>query len=236
VTKRKRAAKVGKAKRVIAKVESATRAIAKPETTRDLRRGQIVDAARALVAREGLEGLTIAALEKQLEFSRGVITYHFDNKEEIVAAVFESAIAEIDEGVRAEVEAGASIEDKVRAVLAANVRGFLGSPEAVRVLLSFWGRLGADETARARNAGLYARYRKQSAKLIKQARKEGLLVEGEGGVDAEAIAALIVAIVLGVVTQATFETGAIDVDATIEEATRAIVARLGARARADAGD
>src|ERR1700722_2409301 len=78
-----------------------------PDSVRDLRRGQILTAARRLVAEHGLEALTIGALEDRLAFTRGVITYHFANKDEIVRAVFASAIDEIDASVRREVEGGA---------------------------------------------------------------------------------------------------------------------------------
>jgi AcrR family transcriptional regulator len=192
-------------------------------SVRDFRRGQVITAARQIVAREGLEALTFATLETELGLSRGVITYHFANKDEVVAAVFESAIGEIDEGVRAGVEAVGSIEEKVRAVLAGNVRGFLARTDAVRVLLSFWGRLGVDREARALNASLYARYRARSAKLLAQARAEGR----NAAVDDAAMSALFVGIVIGVVLQETFAPGAIDVERAIDEATATVLARLG---------
>ena len=113
---------------------------------------QIVTAARRLVAEQGLEALTIGALEERLSFTRGVITYHFANKDEIVQAVFASAIDEIDAAVRRDVEGGVAVEDKVRAVLRGNVRGFVDSEVAGRVLLSFWRRLSADPVVRKLNA------------------------------------------------------------------------------------
>jgi len=114
------------------------------ETVRDFRRGQIVAAARRIVAEQGLDALTFGALEERLAFTRGVVTYHFASKDDLVRAVFASAIAEIDAAVIAQVEASASIEDKLRAILRANVRGFIERAEAGRVLLSFWGRLSSD--------------------------------------------------------------------------------------------
>jgi AcrR family transcriptional regulator len=193
-----------------------------PESVRDLRRGQIVAAARALVAEQGLEALTIGALEDRLSFTRGVITYHFANKDEIVQAVFASAIEEIDAAVRREVERGATLHDKVRAVLRGNVRGFVDSEVAGRVLLSFWGRLSADPKVRSINAALYAKYRRRATRLLRAARAEGQAAS----VDAGVMGALLVAIVLGIATQHYFEPGAIDVDAAIEEATRTVMARL----------
>ncbi len=193
-----------------------------PDSVRDLRRGQIVTAARRLVAEQGLEALTIGALEERVSFTRGVITYHFANKDEIVQAVFASAIEEIDAAVRRAVEGGSSVEDKVRAVLRGNVRGFVDSEVAGRVLLSFWGRLSSDAQVRKLNADLYAKYRRRAAKLLRTARAEGLV----GQVDPTVMGALLVAIVLGIATQHYFEPGSIDVDAAVEEATKTVMARL----------
>jgi TetR/AcrR family transcriptional regulator, fatty acid metabolism regulator protein len=195
-----------------------------PDTVRDLRRGQIVAAARRLVAEQGLEALTIGALEGRLSFTRGVITYHFANKDEIVQAVFASAIEEIDAAVRRAVEGGSTVEAKVRAVLHGNVRGFVDSEVAGRVLLSFWGRL-SDAKVRALNAELYAKYRRRAAKLLRSARTDGLIAQVDPGV----MGALLVGIVLGIATQHYFEPGSIDVDGAIDEATRTVMARLQAR-------
>jgi AcrR family transcriptional regulator len=172
---------------------------------RELRRGQIVAAARAIVARDGLEALTIAGLEKQLGYTRGVITYHFRNKDEIVEAVLESAIVEIDSATRAEVAAAHGRTGRTAAVIRAVVHGFLTHVEAMRVMVSFWGRLH-DPKIRAANAGLYARYRRQTKKVL--------------GTRDDAMATVIVAVVLGIAAQAYFDPGAVDVDGAIAEAAR----------------
>jgi AcrR family transcriptional regulator len=189
---------------------------------RSLRRAQIIAAARALVAAEGLDALTIGALEQRLGFSRGVITYHFRDKDEIVAALLESAVAEIDAASKAAVAAGPTAEDKVRAVLRANLRGFLEHREAGLILLSFWGRLMADPKARRTNASLFAKYRGLTRSVIEAGVKEGAFTK----VDADAISALIVGIVIGLAAQAYFEAGAVDERAALEEAARCVLARL----------
>ena len=196
-----------------------------PETVRDFRRGQIVAAARRIVAEQGLESLTFGALEERLSFTRGVITYHFASKDEIVRAVFTSAIEEIDAAVKSEVLASASVEDKIRSVLRANVRGFVDRAEAGRVLLSFWGRLSSDAEARRLNAKLYARYRARSARLLRDAIGTGAIAR----VDPKAMAALLVGIVLGIAMQHYFDPGSIDVDAAVAEAEETVLARVAPR-------
>lgn len=192
------------------------------ESIRDLRRQQIVRAARRIVSEEGLEALTIGTLESRLSFSRGVITYHFANKDEIVVAVLDSAIEEIDAATRAELREQASTEEKVCAVLKATIEGFVSHTEATRILISFWGRIPSSPEIQKINARLYASYRKEAARLVRAGRKTGEL----GDVPPDAIAALLVGIVIGVATQAYFDREAIDVEKVIEEAQRTVLARL----------
>ncbi len=187
---------------------------------RDVRRAQVLAAARQLVAEGGLEALTIGALEDRLEFTRGVITWHFRNKDEIVEAVLAGAIDEIDAATSAEVRASNDPRAAVRAVLASKVHGFLEHPEATRILLSFWGRLHADGRAAELNAALYRRYRQEAARFA----GERLGAPHR----AESLASLMVGTVIGIVLQATFDPGAIDVEAAIDEAARTVVAGLGA--------
>lgn len=192
------------------------RRTAASDSLRDLRRAQIVSAAREIVAGDGLESLTIGALEKRLGFSRGVITYHFRDKDEIVQAVLESALHEIDRATQAEVDAGSTPEEKVRAILRANLHGFLGQREAGLILLSFWGRLGSDPKARKANARLYEVYRERTMIVLAMV----------PGVNQPALAAVIVGLILGIASQVYFDPGSIDPEAALDEAARCVIARL----------
>ncbi|MBI5497417.1 MAG: TetR family transcriptional regulator C-terminal domain-containing protein [Deltaproteobacteria bacterium] len=193
-----------------------------PESVRELRRGQIIAAARRIVAGDGLEALTFGALERRLAFTRGVITYHFRDKDELVDAVLASAVDDIDRGTRREVDAAADPADKVRAAIHGMVHGFLVNPEAGRVLLAFWGRLTSDPHVRKVNAALYARYREETARLLRAGTRAGAFAQ----VDARVVAVNVVGAVIGIVTQAYFDPGAVDVEACVDEAARALRARL----------
>jgi AcrR family transcriptional regulator len=192
------------------------------EARRDLRRAQIIAAARRLVAEGGHTALTIGGLERALGYTRGVITYHFENKDEIVLALLDDAIAEIDRATVLSVQAEQTAGQKLRAALRGMVRGFLAIEEAGRVLLSFWSRLKEDPRAASKNAALYRRWRAASRELIKRGQASGEL----GPCDADATASLMVGIVIGVVTQAWFEPGATDPEAIVDEAAAGLIARL----------
>ena len=195
-----------------------------PQTTvRDLRRAQIIAAARALVAKDGLQALTISRLERALTFSRGVISYHFKNKADIVDAVLSSAVNEIDRASGVSIQGAPTLDDKLRAMVSQTVRGFIDHVEAGRILLNFWARIPADAHATRVNATLYARYRAHAHALIQAAAAQGA---ARPGIDSAGLAAVMVAVVIGIVTQWHFQPGAIDVDAAIDEAVRALRARL----------
>ena len=193
-------------------------------SVRDERRGQIIAVARALVAEGGLEALTIGAIEKRVPFTRGVITYHFADKDEIVGAVLESVVEEIDRATFAEVSDVDTFHGRIRAVLRSKVRGFLRHAEARACLVSYWSRVASDERARAMNQRLFASWRAQAVGLLGAAKKSG---DARRDVDAEAVAALLVGLVVGIVVQTAFDDS--DVDRLVDEAALMVVAHCRTR-------
>ena len=195
------------------------------ENLRELRRGQVVAEARRLVAKSGVEALTFAALETRLGLSRRVATYHFQDKEEIVLAVLESAIEDIEAAMRERFPVEATLAMQLSAVVRGITRGFLDHPEATRILLVFWGRMHADARIRKRNAALFARFRASTAAVIERAARKNALPRGLRSAE---LAAFTVGTVLGVVGQTTFEKGAVDVDRVLALVESLFVARLSA--------
>lgn len=192
-----------------------------PTTLRELRRDQIISAARRVVAEGGLEALTIGAIEKVVDFSRGVITYHFDNKDEIVAAVLESAIAEIDATTTSKLEAADSLADQIRIMVSATLEGFIECREAGHVLLAFWGRIPRDEWATQTNAALYASYRGFARKVLGAA-------DLPETIDLDGMATVLVALVIGIAAQVYFQPAAVDPAAAVAEGVASVLARIGA--------
>ena len=190
-----------------------------PATLRDLRRDQILETAGTLVAEKGLGALTIGALEKRLTFSRGVITYHFKNKDEIVRTLFRNAIDTIDAHAWGEVEAAQGLEERIRRASRAIVDGFVDNPVASIILMNFWGSLRADaETARL-NADLYRKYRAAARRIAES-------TDVPATVDLDAFATIFVGVVVGIACQALFDSQAIDVESAVDHAARALGALL----------
>ena len=194
-------------------------------SVRDLRRSQIIAAARELVGERGLEGLTIGALERKLDFTRGVITYHFRDKGEIEVAVLESALEEIDRATLAEARVSQTFADRVRAVVDTKVRGMLAHREAQAILMSYWVRLPSDRRIAALNAKLFAGWRAQAVTLVRLGQSQGSVAPH---VPESEFAALLVGSVLGIVLQIVFDPTRDSADALIEEAVQWVLSRCAA--------
>jgi AcrR family transcriptional regulator len=57
-----------------------------------IRREQIVGAAVAIIAEQGLQNLSLSEIEKKAGMSRGQLTYYFPTKEDILLAVFDRLV------------------------------------------------------------------------------------------------------------------------------------------------
>ncbi len=183
---------------------------------RELRREQILAAASEIVSEGGLEALTIGAIEKRVSFSRGVLTYHFVNKNEIVEGLLLSAVDAIDRSTELHVREADGVEEKVHAAVEGIVRGFLANPVASIILMSFWGRLRGDEAAARVNAGLYRKYRGAARSIVRDIEH----------IDVEAFSTVFVGVLIGIACQTLFDPSAIDPEAAIEEASHTLCARL----------
>ena len=56
------------------------------------RRSEIVQAAIAVIAEQGIQNLSLSEIEKKADMSRGQLTYYFPAKEDILLAVFKRLV------------------------------------------------------------------------------------------------------------------------------------------------
>jgi hypothetical protein len=116
-------------------------------------------------------------------------------------------------------------EPRARAVVREMVGSWLGHPAAGPVLLSFWGLVRTNPRAAELNAAMFARYRRYSEALVRTGIERG---EIRPDADPTAMAAVMVALVVGIATQELFEPDAIDVAAVVQEAGDVVVQHLAA--------
>jgi AcrR family transcriptional regulator len=94
----------------------------KPATfTEQARRAQILAAAVEVLAESGYPGASLAAIADRIGVSKGVISYYFAGKDDLLRAVVETVLAEAGEFMRPRVVAAGSGLDALRAYITSNL-------------------------------------------------------------------------------------------------------------------
>src|SRR5262249_8840244 len=63
----------------------------------EIRRREIVTAAAAVIAEQGIQHLSLSEIESKIGMSRGQLTYYFKAKEDILLAVFDRMVQQMRE-------------------------------------------------------------------------------------------------------------------------------------------
>lgn len=113
---------------------------AAPKSREAERRRAILRAAIEVFAKKGYHGCRIADVAREAGVAYGLVYHYFENKEELLSSVFESAWSTFV-GNLMEVAAGeGSLEEKVRGITRVAFEAYVADPRAVRVLILEIGR------------------------------------------------------------------------------------------------
>jgi AcrR family transcriptional regulator len=175
-----------------------------------IRREQIVEAAVAVITEEGLQNLSLSAIEKRAGMSRGQLTYYFPAKEDILLAVFDRLLQLLKERARAETStpchAGGTPWDRLRHFLTYVLLDPPSMPEFHALQYTFLSQIGHREDYRRRLAELYGAWREHmAADLASQ-----LARRGELAVSARTFATLVQALIHGLTMQRAADSEAFD--------------------------
>ncbi|RJO73625.1 TetR family transcriptional regulator [Nocardia panacis] len=114
--------------------------------TENARRAQIVDAAIEVVAEHGYPNTSFAKIAKQAGLSStGMISYHFNGKNDLIRAVTAEIVRVASEFVTAELDAEAGRAARLRAYFAANLALLDKYPHHQRALSSIVANAGAED-------------------------------------------------------------------------------------------
>jgi AcrR family transcriptional regulator len=90
----------------------------------DFRRGQILDAARRMFARHGLEGATVDHIARAAHVAKGTIYLYFRSKDEILKHAVHEDLDALGRATIPGLAGPGSVEDRLRAFLAAMLTFF----------------------------------------------------------------------------------------------------------------
>lgn len=143
----------------------------RPVGDREARSGELVAAARAVIAREGYGGATLRKVAQQAGATTGAVSYYFENKEAFVLAVAESLFDEFDAWLAAQ---GDSCDPQTLCNSLINWTT-LGGSEAWLVCLQLLVGARGDPSLAAAIARRNARFMANLATVLERGQAQGLI-------------------------------------------------------------
>lgn len=138
---------------------------------------QILEAVRAVIVREGVQGASLRTVAEEADVSLGLLSYHFDDKQTLIIAAFQRAT---DELLATSLDAVAAFEQPQER-LAAYIRGaFVGEfldLEYLTLRISLWALARTDPEIAEVEHHLATRYLGRLTQLLLAA--DATLTESE---------------------------------------------------------
>jgi AcrR family transcriptional regulator len=139
------------------------------------RQGRILQATIALLAREGISGVSIRAVAREAGVALGLVNYHYADKTSLIKA----ALRQVEEQDLAllEPDPGLPPQERLRAALGRIAEPRFLTTEYLSLRLQLWALAQAHPDFEQINTEAQKRYRAGLAKLIRAARPD--LTRGE---------------------------------------------------------
>ncbi|PSJ54304.1 TetR family transcriptional regulator C-terminal domain-containing protein [Kumtagia ephedrae] len=119
------------------------------------RRQSLLDAAVAVIAREGLVGITIRSIAAEAGCSYGVVSFHFNSKEGIILAALDYTVEEYEQALKLDAGTPAA---RLKTMIESDFGGKVASARRLAFWLAFWAESVRVPSYRKRCAELKARY------------------------------------------------------------------------------
>jgi AcrR family transcriptional regulator len=188
------------------------------------RRSEIVAAAIQVIARDGIRACTVSALEQQTGFARGHFTYHFAAKEEIIRLAFATVASDWASTQMAE-PSGSTASERLEARIRAAVQWAQTHPEYFRCLMNFRVEMMRDAAAFPPSMAIRHQMWDFAAQMIRDGITDGSF---RGGIDPEAEAKTVFAVVDGLLLHAAMDPGFFPAIELADRAWELVAHRLGA--------
>jgi len=188
----------------------------------EARRRQIVDTAIRTIASRGFSRASLAEIARDAGISKGVISYHFAGKAELVEAILSRLLREPAEFIKGRVDAREGALDKLRAYVEANFEHMAGNRNHYVALVDLWDNRPGSKGDNRFNAEAYEPSRSYLARILETGRDAGELQP----VPPRTFASVVQAAIDGVMLQWVFDPAGVDLVAARNEILAMIDARL----------
>ncbi|MEY9877878.1 AcrR family transcriptional regulator [Streptacidiphilus sp. MAP12-33] len=130
-------------------------------------REEVFATAMAAIARQGLAGVTMAALGRELGMSGGHLLYYFGSKDQLLLETLRWSESQLGERRRALLAGAAPAADRLRAFAALYLPTGPGDPRWT-LWVEVWGRSQASEEIRAGQVEIEAVWREDLVTLLRE--------------------------------------------------------------------
>ncbi|WP_372784287.1 TetR/AcrR family transcriptional regulator [Phenylobacterium sp.] len=161
------------------------------------RRKLFAAAALAVIARDGLEGLTMRVVAKEARFTTGALTHYFQTKDELLIAASEAG-ADVVRPEMDDAATGASARVALRDLLYTVLPTSPAMKAQWRFWMAFWERAAHSPQVQRVMRERYFEYTNRVATVIRRSQEQG---ETARGVDAEKVAREVIALIDGIGVQ-----------------------------------
>ena len=158
----------------------------------EIRRRLLIEAAERCLAAHGIQGFTIDRICREANVSRGLISHYFAGKDELLVAVYRSALYGAIMSRLTAAAAGATPLLRLRAVIDSAFQPETFQRSNLRVWLALWGEIATNPKLQTVHRSLYRNYRARLAEAI-----AGVAAERRLAVDAPSLARNVIAMIDG---------------------------------------
>ena len=110
------------------------------KASRPVRRQQLIDATIVVLARKGYSALTVADVAKAAGLSVGIINFHFESKEKLLASCLAYLAEEYYRNWRRSLATpGATVAEKLQMVILGDFNDKIFTPDKLAAWIAFWG-------------------------------------------------------------------------------------------------
>ena len=180
----------------------------KPSFIEEARRRQIVETAIRTIATRGYSQASLAEIARQAGISKGVISYHFEGKEDLVEEILSRLLREPTEFIKHRVDTSDRAMDRLRSYVTANFEFMKTHRDNYVALVDLWESRASGSGNRF-SVEAYGPSRTYLSRILETGHQGGEFRE----LDHTTVASVIQAAIDGVMLQWVFDENAVDLDA-----------------------
>jgi AcrR family transcriptional regulator len=188
--------------------DSETGGQGRPSFIEEARRRQIVDTAIRTIATRGYSQASLAEIAREAGISKGVISYHFEGKTELIQEILSRLLREPAEFIKRRVDSRERALDKLRAYVTANFEFMKTHRDHYVALVDLWESRGSADANRF-SAEAYEPSRTYLSRILESGEQSGEFRR----MSHRTVASVIQAAIDGVMLQWVFDESAVDLDA-----------------------